>query len=45
MGIIWGLKSFWSGYADENVIEECIEEIIEHESGIKVDLTPGSGEI
>jgi len=42
IGLVFGIKSFWSGYVDDNPIEQTIEEIIEHESGIKVDLTPDS---
>jgi len=40
MGLVWGIKSFWTGYVNDNVIEQNIENIIEHETGIVVDLSP-----
>ena len=40
MGLVWGLKSVWSGYVNDNPIEQAIEEIIEHNTGIVVDLSP-----
>ena len=30
----------WTGLKDDNVIEEAIEDVIEHQTGIDIDLTP-----
>lgn len=38
--LVWGIKSIFKGYEDDNKIEECIEDIIEHQTGIDIDLTP-----
>lgn len=44
MFCIWGIKKIWPGYTDDCKVEEAIEDIIEHETGIKTDLTPESDE-
>jgi len=38
--LVWGIKSIFKGYEDDNKIEECIEDIIEHQTDIDIDLTP-----
>ena len=35
---------FWKSYKQDNVIEEAIEDLIEHKTGIDLDLTPHSKE-
>ncbi len=34
-----------AGLKDDNVIEEATEDVIEHETGVRIDLTPGSPEV
>jgi len=38
----WGIKKIFPGYKNDCVVEEAIEGVIEHHSGINIDLTPGS---
>lgn len=35
---------FWKSYPQDNVVEEAIEDLIEHKTGIEIDLTPFSKE-
>lgn len=37
-------KHFWNGYRDDNAVEEIAEQVIKHETGQEVDLTPESPE-
>lgn len=33
------------GLKDDNVAEECIEAVIDHKTGLQIDLTPSSPEV
>jgi len=35
---------FWKNYPQDNVIEEAVEDIIKHKTGLDLDLTPHSKE-
>lgn len=34
----------WCGLKDDNIVEESLEDVIEHETGISIDLTPSTPE-
>jgi len=38
------IKHFWPSYPDDNPIEEFAEQVIEHQIGMSVDITPSSPE-
>lgn len=35
---------FWKNYNEDNIIEEMVEDIIEHRTGIDIDLSPQTPE-
>ncbi len=35
---------FWKNYNEDNIVEEMVEDFIEHKTGIDIDLSPGSEE-
>mgnify|MGYP001578401074 CR=1 FL=1 len=42
--ILGSCGTFWKSYPEDNIIENSIENVIESESGLKIDLSPFSPE-
>jgi len=38
--ILFGLAMLWKSYPKDCYLEQKIEEVIEHETGLKLDLSP-----
>lgn len=36
--------SWWKDYPEDNIVEEVVEDIIEHETGVDIDLSPNTPE-
>ena len=36
------IKKYWTSYPHDNPVEEIVEEVIKHKTGMDIDLTPDS---